>query len=84
MIDTAQLLLADADGAHAVQGECDEGTANHSAQSRLSLDRSDPDRPADIAVLADLGGDGPAWIVIGMGEDERPVAVLAANFDPLS
>lgn len=84
VIDTGQLLLADGDGAHALQREYDQGTADHSAQPRLCLHRSDPDHFEDIAVLAGLGCDGPAWIVVGMGEDECPVAVLVANFDPLS
>jgi hypothetical protein len=84
VIDTGQLLLGDAVGSREIQRQYDEGTVNYGAQSRLTLLRSDPVQPADMAVLADLGGDGPAWVVIGVSEDERPVAVLVANFDPLS
>ncbi len=83
-IDSGQLLLADADGAGHVQREYDEGTVDFGATARVALLRSDPVRPADIAVLADLAGDGPGWVVVGVSEDERPVAVLVANFDPLS
>lgn len=83
-IDTGQLLLGDAEGSGAVQRQYDEGTVNFSAQSRMTLLRSDPVRHADIAVLGDLGGDGPAWVVVGVAEDGHPVAVMVANFDPLS
>jgi hypothetical protein len=84
VIDTGQLLLGDTVGSREVQRQYDEGTVNYGGQSRLTLLRSDPVRPADMAVLADLGGDGPAWVVVGVSDDERPVAVLVANFDPLS
>ena len=84
VIDTGQLLLGDAEGSSVVQRQYDEGTVNFGAQSRMTLLRSDPVRPADIAVLADLGGDGPAWVVVGVAEDGHPVAVMVANFDPLS
>jgi hypothetical protein len=83
-IDTGRLLLGDAEGSGAVQRQYDEGTVNFGAEFRLALLRSDPVRPADIAVLSDLGGDGPAWVVIGVAEDGHPVAVMVANFDPLS
>lgn len=83
-IDTGQLLLGDAEGSGAVQRQYDEGTVNFGAQSRMTLLRSDPVRHADIAVLGDLGGDGPAWVVVGVAEDGHPVAVMVANFDPLS
>jgi hypothetical protein len=84
VIDTGQLLLGDAEGSNEVQRQYDEGTAQYGSQARLSLRRSDARRPADIAVLADLGGDGPGWVVVGSAEDDRPVAVLVANFDPLA
>ena len=83
-IDSGQLLLGDAQGVNAVQRQYDEGTVDHGSQARLRLLRSDPGLPADIAVLADLGGDGPAWVVVGVAEDGHPVAVMVANFDPLS
>jgi hypothetical protein len=59
-IDTGQLLLGDMVGSREIQRQYDEGTVNYGAQSRLTLLRSDPVKPADMAVLADLGGDGPA------------------------
>jgi len=83
-IDSGQLLLADADGANVVQQEYDDGTVDYAASSRLVLRRSDPFRPADIAILGDLSGDGPAWVVVGRAEDGRPVAVMVSNFNPLS
>ena len=81
-IDTGQLLLGDAEGSGAVERQYDEGTFPHS-EARMRLLRSDPAQPADIAVLADLGGDGPAWVVVGSAQDGHPVAVMVANFDPL-
>jgi len=82
-IDTGLLLLGDATGAHVIQQGYDEGTIEYGA-ARLALLRSDPARPADLAILSDLGGDGPAWVVTGLAEDGHPVAVMVANFDPLS
>jgi hypothetical protein len=83
-IDTGLLLLGDARGVHAIQQGYDEGTIEYSVTARLALHRSDPGHPADVAILSDLGGDGPAWIVTGYAEDGHPVAVMVANFDPLS
>jgi hypothetical protein len=83
-IETGRLFLGDAEGANALQRQVDEGTAAYQPQARLVLHRSDPRLPADLAVLADLAGDGPAWVVVGMAEEDRPVAVLVANFDPLA
>lgn len=82
-IDTGQLLLGDAEGSNAVQRQRHEGTVDYGSQARLRLLRSNPLRPADIAVLEDLGGDGSAWVVVGVAEDGHPVAVMVSNFDPL-
>ena len=80
-IDTGRLALGDAVAGRRCERRFRQGLLGAGFSRTLELLRGAHDRPADLAILGSLGGDGPSWTLTGRAADGRAVAVLVANFD---